>query len=506
MENEKVISKKIKKERSSLDFKTIFKSICICVFFLIATFLFLFHSPSHILVNSETRTDSSVFREVAFEMSDGAVPYKDTFDHKGPLIYIINYIAFIINPQNGLFYVEMLTTFIIFILLYKIARLKCNRFFSIVASLIAFSPLFSFFEGGNLTEEYSLLFILAGLFIFLDFLLNDKISKARLILCGLSLGSVLMLRMNLIAMWIIFCIFVLIRCITKKQFKELGTFILYFVIGLLIIIIPFIIWFAVTGALKDFWNAYILFNFKYSSANPIDRPIPFFFFSSTPLFIITSIVLIYDFKCRKDPLNIFCLAYLVLDLLFASISGEQYNHYAIAIIASIIFPISILLSLCQELEKKNKSNEAVTLIILIYLLTTFVIPDWYDLFLDISLKRSEAAESTNSWPIIDNNIKRIVSENTSSTDKISVIGNWDLIYLHTERHSATKYSYQYPIGEVDTNILDEYFEELSKELPKIIIQRVPPHTELANRCNSFFKQNAYNMVYEEQNCFVYLKE
>ena len=61
-------------------------------------------------------------------------------------------------------------------------------------------------------------------------LLNDKISKARLILCGLSLGSVLMLRMNLIAMWIIFCIFVLIRCITKKQFKELGTFILYFVI------------------------------------------------------------------------------------------------------------------------------------------------------------------------------------------------------------------------------------------------------------------------------------
>ena len=33
---------------------------------------------------------------------------------------------------------------------------------------------------------------------------------------------------------------------------------------------------------------------------------------------------------------------------------------------------------------------------------------------------------------------------------------------------ATKYSYQYPIGEVYPKIMDEYWEQLSEEKPKII--------------------------------------
>ena len=35
-------------------------------------------------------TDSSVFQYIGSSMLDGAVPYRDVFDHKGPLIYFIN--------------------------------------------------------------------------------------------------------------------------------------------------------------------------------------------------------------------------------------------------------------------------------------------------------------------------------------------------------------------------------------------------------------------------------
>ena len=492
--------KQTKKNSNSItiNYKKIIKHISVFLIFAFATFLFLLKSPSHIWVNSEPFTDSNVFRTVAFEMKDGAVPYKDTFDHKGPLTYFINYIAFIINPQNGIFYIELITIFFIFVFLYTIARLKCNSFFSVAASFIAFAPLFTFFEGGNFTEEFALPFILLSLFIFLDYFLNAKISRLRLILCGLSLGAVLMLRPNLIALWIVFCIAVLIKCIVNKKASDLKNFIINFVVGLLIIILPFIIWLGVKGALSDFWNAYIKFNLTYTSETTLDATIKeakinsFFAFYNSTLFIIATLVLIYDLKARKSSIDIYCLTFLFLDFILASMSGYTYGHYGITLIASIVYPISLMFGLCEELEKKNKSNEIISLIVLIYLLATIVVPDWLALMQAsphmVNKDKQEIITSDEAFAIRD-----VVQRNSSKDDKISVFGNWDFIYLYTQRHHATKYSYQFPIGEVNSDIFDEYFDQLKKELPKIIVIQ---YTRLSNRMDAFLAQNNYSLIYQ----------
>ena len=60
----------------------------IVLFILLVTFLFLQNSPLSIWRGGETGTDSSVFRTVALMMRRGGMPYRDTFDHKGPLLFI----------------------------------------------------------------------------------------------------------------------------------------------------------------------------------------------------------------------------------------------------------------------------------------------------------------------------------------------------------------------------------------------------------------------------------
>ena len=72
--------------------------------------LFLVESPLHPWICADTKIDSSVFRVVAFMMSKGFMPYRDSFDHKGPLLYIINWLG---NNQifNGkLWIIEILMT------------------------------------------------------------------------------------------------------------------------------------------------------------------------------------------------------------------------------------------------------------------------------------------------------------------------------------------------------------------------------------------------------------
>jgi hypothetical protein len=151
-----------------------------------------------------------------------------------------------------------------------------------------------------------------------------------------------------------------------------------------------------------------------------------------------------------------------------------------------------MFSLCEELEKKNKSNEIISLIVLVYLLATIVAPDWLALMqASPNMRSKNEKEITTSSEAIA--IKEVVQKNSSKDDKISVFGNWDFIYLYTERHHATKYSYQFPIGEINSDIFDDYFEQLKEELPKLIVIQ---YSRLNNRMEEFLAQNDYSLVYQ----------
>ena len=54
------------------------------------------------------------------------MPYRDSFDHKGPLLFIINFLGNKISSYRGIWVFELLFMVITIFILYKIARMSCK--------------------------------------------------------------------------------------------------------------------------------------------------------------------------------------------------------------------------------------------------------------------------------------------------------------------------------------------------------------------------------------------
>lgn len=122
----------------------------IFVFLLFLSFVIVMNSPLNCLSTSEPSVDSSVFKYIAYAMSKGQMPYKDIFDHKGPLLYLINYLSLYISFWRGIWVVEFFFMLATVLCLFKILRLFCKRITSAIVLLIFVTPLFEFFGGGGI--------------------------------------------------------------------------------------------------------------------------------------------------------------------------------------------------------------------------------------------------------------------------------------------------------------------------------------------------------------------
>lgn len=447
--------------------KSRIKSIIPAFIIGILTFVFSMVCSNTLWYRGNTGTDSSVFMYVARVILNGGMPYLDTFDHKGPLIYLINVLGLLISEYRGIYVIELITIFITFVFIYKIARLKCDEKISLLILFLTSSALFKYFELGNLTEEYALPFITISIYIFADYFLNKKIGIFRIMVCGFSFGAVCLLRPNMISVWLIMCIGVLVDSIRSKRMKELFKFILYFLVGTFIVVLPIVTWLIVKGAFADFIDNYIIFNKVYSSNMSRSvmlaaREQVFTYFISDVLLLFSIFIMIYlYFKERKYFDKLF-IVYLFINVLFICISGRLYDHYGMIIIPSLAYPLSCLL---KELYNE-KRDHIFSLCIISYLLITIAIPKYILAvnkgFIDYS-KRSEEFFDKTDMKIIET-----IKNNTSLQDKIIVCGNNNIIYNLSNRFAASRYSFQVS-AEIDEFKNKEFYDDLNKNLPKIIV-------------------------------------
>lgn len=112
-------------------------AFCVAVSVVAATFFSAFP-----LTKTYTYTDSSVFLYIGKMMQKGLLPYKDLFDHKGILLYFIEYLGILISPNNlnGIWLLELFNMIITTWIMFKIASLYTNdrmvKYISIVSVII----------------------------------------------------------------------------------------------------------------------------------------------------------------------------------------------------------------------------------------------------------------------------------------------------------------------------------------------------------------------------------
>lgn len=448
--------------------------------------------------NGNSGNDSSVFRYMAYAMKEGLTMYKDSFDHKGPMIYWINYLGMSISFWRGVWVIEFLTITSTLIITYRLSRLFHGRRTSLMINFISWSMIFVFFQNGNLVEEYALPFIALSLYIYIDYYCTKKVNILRLVLCGASFMVVFLLRANMTGLWVVFCGAIFIKEILKREWKKLCIFISTFTLGAMIVLIPNMIYLVINGALGDFIDQYFVFNMMYSKEHQANYWNTVKHFLDYPIVSVSFlIVLVSVFKDKKENrnLNIVYLISMVIVFLLTCMSGRIFEHYAMVLIPMTIYPFCILF-----LHTDKVKDNFATFVIITGISIFAVIPFW-NRGIAKSID-SYSSRHSSSKGLAMESILSVIRHNSDEDDLITVYGINNSVYVLGNRLSASKYSYQYPIGTADPKILDEYFEELEKTKPRLVILE----HEMDEKIETFLRKYDYVQISNIKNCNIWMYE
>ena len=152
--------------------------------------------------------DQSVFVYVAKGILQGEVPYLDRWDHKGPLLYLINLIGLIIDENWGMWVIQGL--FLLGSVWLSFSTLK--KVFGTLPALFALAVFLTLFRKftppGNFAEQFGLLFQFLALYLFIrsEEQCRSDHTQIRFPLLHICIGALgaasFLLKPNLVALWI----------------------------------------------------------------------------------------------------------------------------------------------------------------------------------------------------------------------------------------------------------------------------------------------------------------
>ena len=234
---------------------------------LAATVTITFVSTSSPLYPFNPWDDVNVFFTMGRGIKHGLVPYKDIFDHKGPLLYFIYAIATLVSEKTfvGVWIIECIAASVYAVFSWKIAKLFSEPskytivLMPLLLGLVYTCRMFNF--GGN-TEELCFPLLTIALYLGLKAIANgDGLpSKTDALVCGLISGALFWLKYTFLGFMIGFIIYILCLSIKRKAFARLWSMVWRFLAGIIAVCIPVLLYFAVTGSLGYLWESYFYDN------------------------------------------------------------------------------------------------------------------------------------------------------------------------------------------------------------------------------------------------------
>lgn len=152
--------------------------------------------------------DSAFFRFIGKEILKGKVPYRDVWDHKGPVLYFLQALGALGGTTNKgtniLFLMQLLSISVSTYFQYKIYCLfedDSRSFTKFMMYLISLCSVFSItIESGNLSEEWCLPMTCCSLYLLTKFSVNAKNDgkhpRAYAFIHGIMIGLMMLIRAN----------------------------------------------------------------------------------------------------------------------------------------------------------------------------------------------------------------------------------------------------------------------------------------------------------------------
>ncbi len=345
--------------------------------------------------------DPHVYFPIGSGMLHGLMPYRDLFDHKGPILYFIHTIATLVSNTSliGVWCFEIIYSF--FFLYYGLKTIwlfnkDASVWIVVLLSLITYTN--ASFERGDSCEELCLPLLTYTVYIAFKCTLLKRLPSCKETLAiGICLATVFWVKFTICALFLGWFLVILLIAYREKRLRSLFSIILFICLGTLVITIPVLGFYIYNGAIEDLFNVYLLCNLKYSPhdygygvdvsliSSIISRLRYSFSICKDSPFICLSIIITFFsfwFSKSKRPLLAYTLQIIFPIITLVAISG--YNYYSF--ILSAFAPIGAYV-LFEHFRIKFSRPNTLILKITYVLFSIFVLYSLSENTKDISLKR-----------------------------------------------------------------------------------------------------------------------
>ncbi len=304
-----------------------------------AIFILFFISPDSYLSGLQGRVDSAWFFMCGKAWMNGLVPYVDFSDSKGPLLWLIYGVGYLLSHTDylGVFWISCFWYGLTFFFTYKTAGLFLPErrkavLCTVLMSLAFFNP---WFHNEIRAEDFALLFLMISLYKMCRLVWTETASpKKSFFVLGCCFTALMLIKFNIAAMQAVMVIAALIVSWRKSGLgKSLGIC----AAGACAVALPFLICFLIQGNLDDFVREYFLRTLEtvsdiYGQSSLLDRAEK----SGNPL-----IIYLCEWTCLFNSSKIGALLLFILlgGILF---SQQQTSHkYLVLIVSFAVFAITI---------------------------------------------------------------------------------------------------------------------------------------------------------------------
>jgi Dolichyl-phosphate-mannose-protein mannosyltransferase len=441
------------------------------------------------------RYDSSIFAYEGALVRDGAMPYVAFWDHKGPLIYLINAAGLSLSNGHlwGIWLVGLITVWLAAALGYRAMR----EAFGVPAALIGLVffvvALGGFESGTNMTEEYALPLAWGAALVLIRWTRRRRASMSA----GLALGALgalaFFLRGNLAGASTAAVLTIAVVLLRERRFGALARTALGAIAGAVIAGAPLIAWLAYGGAMRAFWDQAIAYNLTYTQADFTQRLVSaiagvWLATVTAPLLLPAAGLVACVRRLRRSraneraqPIMMFALIWIAVELPLASISGRPYDHYFIMLLPPMALLAAALVAelLAHSPTPANIGRRARSPAIIAALFVLVMLRP-LAAHLTLRARTSGIVPARTSSQVVQT--ADYVRAHSSPSERLLVWGLSGGVYFLAQRPAASKYLFAFPLltRTYGDSVVPDFLAELRRTPPAIIVdaavsdQSAPP--------------------------------
>lgn len=433
-------------------------------------------------------------------MKTGSVAYRDVWDHKPPVVYIINLIALNIGDGSvdSVHLVERVFAatgvVLLFWLVFWVFGRQLPAFICTLFFLLHFyHP--KIFDGGNLTEEYGAVMLIGG--IMCAFAARKLAGKTSVLMAVFS-GLILMLTILIKEPFLFSAVpwFIYVGWPKDGQWKKGLSRLAWMIAGAIIPLAAFVIYLLTNSAMKD-WIEVLSYNIAYSDGTRAGekfmdileglkmahkKMIKYTIFIDVAA--IVGIIGMFSRRFRAKYKSFYLAVFFcaVLSLMATFVATRYSGHYYLQLIPCYILLSAFGVVFVQEVLPQKKTWQLISAVCLLLLV----------FFLDGSeFKIYHKRLKSSSRPARFSMLTKYIQDNSKPDDKIWIPSlGFTHLYMTTGRASPTKWIYILNHLFIDTwsstrqEKLDLLRDEIKSDPPRLIL--------VDSRLSHFLKRNGQN--------------